>query len=375
MSPSCDSVAPSLNINLSALGHNYEAIGKLVPSGASLGCVLKANAYGLGVEPIAKHLLGCGARYFFVARLDEGIFLREVFKKTTQRFADKPQIFLLSGVSSCDHEATITSNLIPIFSDTGDLSRWVETAHSLKKKLPYGLQVDTGINRLGLDEAAFTTIKNNPDRFQTESCRLIMSHLANGEDFSAPSNLDQKRRFDHVNTYFPHALISFSNSGGVFLGHSYHYDIIRSGISLYGIQIPSAQKSSFKVVVSLNASLIEINSVPISAQVGYGSTYSVKKGGILGIVNIGYADGYPWLLSGKSFMFKGYQVPIAGRISMDLLTIDLSEIPSHLYKKGEVIPLIGAENPWEEVAQKANLIPHVLLAQMGQRLFRRYHAD
>lgn len=369
-----DSCAPYLHVDLQALSHNYRSLQKIVSPSCSVGCVLKANAYGLGMAPIGAHLLKEGARHFFVARGDEGISLRHYFRSLLDSSQPPPLIFVLNGVCASEHGSVIEADLIPIFSNKEDLDAWTRTASFLHKPLPYGLQFDTGIHRLGLSPRDFEDITKNLDLFQTASCVLLMSHLSNGEDLRASSNPQQKELFEKKKKVFPNALRSFAHSGGVFLGQEYHYDVIRAGIALYGIQIPSQAKPLFRQVASLRANLIETNEVGSGAHMGYGSTYSLPQGGRIGIVNIGYADGYPWSLSGKSLMIKGHAVPIAGRISMDLVTLDLSSLPSALLKKGDTINLIGEENPWEEVAQKAALIPHVLLAQMGSRLKRRYEA-
>ncbi len=372
--PRSDSSAPFLHIDLKALSHNYRSLQTLIDPTCTLGCVLKSNGYGLGAHTIGEHLLTLGAKQFFVARSDEGISLRKHFKKLSPLSHPQPAIFILNGVSLEYHKEIIAADLIPIFSNTEDLASWNQTASSLQRSLPYGLQVDTGFYRLGLNSKEVDTIGDNPNLFQTESCICIMSHLANGEDPLAPSNAEQKKIFDTTHFKFPKALRSFSHSGGVFLSPFYHYHIIRAGIALYGIQIPHNFKPLFKPVASLKAHLIEINEAHAGARIGYGSTYGMHQGGRVGVLNVGYGDGYPWSLSSTSLKIKGHTVPIAGRISMDLLTLDLSHVPSDLLKKGDTVELIGAENSWEEVAQKASLIPHVLLSQMGSRLQRRYEA-
>ncbi len=346
---------PTLEINLSAIIRNYELLrGK---GGKACAAVIKANAYGLGVRSIAPALYASGCRRFFVATLEEGSELREVFSSNGQQ-AD---IFVFHGVRSGQVKDFLAYNLMPVINDPAQLQCWQDAGK-------YALHIDTGMCRLG-----FTAQDLENLRQATGNLQLVISHLACANEPDNPKNGEQLSRFRQALRHFPGVPASFANSSGVFLGGDYHFDLLRPGCALYGISPNTSLPNPVENVVTLSAPVLQYRHIGEDQTVGYGASWTVKKGSVLGTVEIGYADGFFRNLKNHiSGLAAGIPVPVVGRISMDMVSVDLTAVPSHLRDEKLRIVFINREQPVDVVAKAAGTIGYEVFTRLGARVKRIY---
>jgi alanine racemase len=345
----------NLTINLAALGENYRTLtGK--SQSAKLAAVVKANAYGLGIKEVAATLSREGCTIFFVATLDEGIELRQILPNA--------RIYVFHGVLSGTAEELVAHSLIPVLNSLEQIENWLPHADH-----PAALHIDTGMSRLGLtpeecDKIPFITSYN---------IDLVMSHLSCAEDKNHPKNSQQLSLFEKLRKFVPSQYASLAASSGIFLGTDYHFDLCRAGICLYGINPTPLYQNPLTQVVRLQAKIIQIRYVDTPQTVGYGATYRVMAPTKIATLAIGYADGYMRSLGNSGVAFiENYKVPVVGRISMDLTTVDISNVPDHLFSSKTVVDLIGPNNPIDEIAKQAGTISYELLSGLGNRIGRDY---
>ncbi|MBI1954434.1 MAG: alanine racemase, partial [Proteobacteria bacterium] len=352
--------------NSQAIQYNYNYLKSLCPT-AEVGAVMKADAYGMKADHVAPLLKEGGCQTFFVAYLEEGIKLRQSLGKNVT-------IFVLNGLFKEDIPFFYHYNLWPILTDLEKISYWDKYCKSIEKQLPCGLHVDTGISRTGLPENELKRLTDYYTQGQNLDIRLIMSHLACADDPHHSFNLQQLQRFLFVRDIFEKIPASFANSGGIFLKEAFHFDLVRPGLALYGIHPQKVKDNPLKLVLSLWAKIYQVQEVKPGQTVGYSKTYRISKKGRMATLALGYADGIPWSMASCGYvMLAGYQAPIIGRISMDLITVDVSHIPSHLCYPGAWVEIFGPSQPIEEWAKKAGTIPYELMLKLGPRLHRFYY--
>lgn len=346
-----------LQIDLGAIASNYNALKQKVKP-AECAVVVKANAYGLGHETIAKSLWDVGARSFFVATLEEGIALRSVLAKS--------KIFLLNGIMRGMESFLGEFSLIPVLASYDMVKYWSEYCQKLTQTLPCALQFNTGLYRLGLSSHDILRIFQDKDLMEFLNIVHVMSHLSASEDQENAHNEHQLESFTKLKAFFPHISASLGNSGGIFLKPSYYFDMVRPGISLYGIGIPENQQHHFMKALTLCTPILQVVSLKKGEKVGYDCTYVMPEDGRIAIASIGYADGYPHSLSNcGQGIIEGFKAPIAGRISMDLLTLDVTHVPESLVYPGQFVTLIGGELTVESLAKSAGMIFHEVLTGLG----------
>lgn len=331
-----------LIISLEAIAANYSMLAKKF-SGAECGAVVKANGYGLGALPIARKLAKTGCQKFFVATMEEGIALRKIMKE---------QIYVFHGVQKNDVNAFTEHGLIPVLNNPLQLEIW-------PKDMPCALHYDTGMTRLGLDV--------NEGKLERDII-LIMSHLAFTEDEQHPMNRQQLETFKKIAALYPEIPKSLCNSHAVNFSDEYHFDVARPGIALYG-----GSNKDMKNVVTITASILQIHQVMKPQTVGYGGDYKAMPGDIIATIPIGYADGILRSLGNKGKVYcGGYELPIVGRISMDLVTIKINNLPPELRRVGQMVEVLGEKYNILDMAADAGTIEYEIITRLGNRFERVY---
>lgn len=344
-----------LTIDLSALAENYRLL-QARHAKKHISAVVKANAYGLGVREVSKALWAEGCRDFFVATLEEAIELRSILPAAG--------IGVFSGIFSGQEREFQQHQLKPVLNDLGMIERWVSKARQSAKIV----HIDTGMTRLGLSESdlkiALPLLEKNPP--------MLMSHLACANEPLHAKNVEQLMRFEAAMAMLPGAKASFANSSGLFLPHSFHFDLGRPGCALYGIN-PTDGANPMKQVASLCAPILQIRTLDRDETVGYGGTYQAHKGDRFAIVGFGYADGYSRGFSNCGFAYVGgHKIPIAGRVSMDMVALDISKIPEGHITEHMRAEFINDIQPVDDIAVAAGTIGYEIFTRIGARVQRIY---
>lgn len=358
-----------LEINLAALRVNYQILmNRSAP--AECAAVLKADAYGLGAEKVAPVLAASGCRTFFVATLCEGIRLRYVLGAV-------PKIYVFNGLLPTMENDFLEHKLIPVLNSLGQLEQWTQLAQNRAQRLPAGLHVDTGMSRLGLTPVETNLVINNPSYLYGIDLQFVASHLACADNHKDPLNEEQRKTFNYIVMKLNQVRGSLANSSGIFLGSNYHYDLVRPGIALYGGNPTPNEVNPVTEVVRLRGKIIQVRKIDSPQSVGYGATYRVAGPRRIATVPVGYADGYLRSLSGNGIAsIAGISVPIVGRVSMDLITLDITDVPEADSQPGALADLIGGSGPdLEAVAARAGTIEYEILTSLGTRFYRRYLDD
>jgi len=350
-----------LTVDLAAVAENYRRLAVLAP-GSTIAAVVKANAYGLGATEIATALWQAGCTSFFVAHEQEGLALRSVLPDAS--------LHVLHGIAGEGRDA-VAAGLIPVLNHGAALQRHRERARREGVRLPAALHIDTGMWRLGFGEPELVGL--DPETWSDLDLRLVMSHLACAEEPANPNNALQRDRFEHRRRLLPPAPASLANSSGIFLGAPYHYQLCRAGVALYGVNPTPGKPNPMAPVVTLEAPLLQVLEVDTKGSVGYGATFEVDRGARLATIPVGYADGYLRAASGRATARIGdYTVPLAGRVSMDLITLDVSAVPKPMVSPGRMVELIGGPDGLDRVAESAGTIGYEVLTRLGTRFARRY---
>ena len=349
-----------LTIDLEALAANYAQLCA-VASPAAVAAVVKANAYGLGMLPVAARLRAAGCQSFFVATPAEGIELRA--QESTAR------IFVLAGASAAARPALLAARLVPVLNTLAEVHDW--SAHA--GAAPAALHVDTGMMRLGLDERDVERLSAAPAPLGALNLELVMTHLACADDPQHPQNAAQVALFEALRARLPAAPHSIGASAGTLLGPAYRGDLVRPGLALYGGRPFARGSNPMRPVVRLEARVLQIHEVYRDATVGYGATHVARAPAWLATVGAGYADGYPRALGGRGYAWAaGRAVPVVGRVSMDLLTLDVTELPEGALAVGDWVDLVGGGVALEEVARLAGTASYEVLTRFTPRALRRY---
>lgn len=374
--PSPEFLAASnrLTIDLSALADNWRSMNELSGK-ARAAAVLKADAYGIGVSEAAPTLYAAGARDFFVASVEEGAELRPLIPDA--------RIYILAGMWPGNEELFFSNDLVPIINSEEQLAVFM-AALSERGDHPCVLHVDTGMNRLGLSVEEALALASDPARPASFSPVLVMSHLACGDDPKHPMNLYQLQRFREVTAAFEGIPASLANSGGVFLGKDYHFDLTRPGIAVCGGEAVSGAVNPMKPVVTAEARILQVRTVPAGGTASYGASVRFTRDSRIATVAIGYADGYHRSVSGGGVMLRqarpsgaqgflyGRMVPHVGRVTMDLSLFDVTDLPKKAVRAGDYIELFGRNVAIDDVARAGGTIGYELLTSLGRRYCRNY---
>ena len=340
----------TLTIDLTAIAANWRALDRLSAASVQTAAVVKADAYGLGAPRVVRALAQAGARRFFVAAAEEGAAVR-------QALGPGPQISVLSGHMDGDAPLIRDAGLTPMLNSLDQITRHLESlpGHA------FGVQLDTGMNRLGVEMAEWQAlapilIEAGPE--------LLMSHLACADEPDHPLNADQLHTF-HLMTDGTGLPRSLAATGGLLLGPAYHFDLTRPGIGLYGAQPYAAAQP----VVQLSLPVIQTREVAPGEVVGYGCAWVADRPSVIATLSGGYADGLPRTLSNKArFWYGDTPCPLVGRVSMDLITVDITDLPDLPLSLDLICPAQGID----ALADQAGTIGYELLTAFGTRYQRRY---
>ncbi len=369
-----DRTGAVLTIDLAALAENWRLLKRRAGPACDTGAVVKADAYGLGIEPIARTLKAAGCATFYVAHLDEGLALRTIFGPGG---IGSPRIIVMHGPNPGTERDFAAHGLIPVLSSPVQIKAWRGFAQTYDVLMESLIQVDTGMNRLGLTAAEFAGLMADPDGFAGLTPLALMSHLACADTPAHPLNGQQRERFaSALATFrlkFADAKGSLANSSGLFLGAGFFYDFARPGAALYGVNPTPAAANPMIPVVRLQAKILQVRRVDAASPVGYGATFQAPDGAKLATVSMGYADGLlrSWGASGHAYV-DDLRVTVAGRVSMDLTTFDVSNVPDSALGLGALIDIIGSRQTVDDLAQQSGTIGYEILTGLGHRYHRRY---
>ncbi|MFM9938063.1 MAG: alanine racemase [Hyphomicrobiaceae bacterium] len=359
-----------LTISLAALRANWGELNRRSGTAECAG-VIKADAYGLGLGEIARALTAEGCRTFFVATLHEARVVREAQPGAA--------IYVLDGLlpGASPHYAGF--DLRPCLSSLAEVREWAAYCDATGRRLRAAVHIDTGINRLGLSPGEVETLADSERRlFEDFEMSLVMSHLACADEPAHPMNQRQRQRFDALRLKLPAAPASLANSGGTFLGPDYHYDLVRPGIALYGGRALEDMPNPMQWVVQLQARILQIRDVPAGEAIGYGASFKTERASRIATIACGYADGFLRALSGPSGKpgpvgFIGeHPVTVVGRVSMDLITVDVTDVPEKQAVRGAWVEVLGARTTIDDLTDRAGTIGYELLTRLGRRVLRVY---
>ncbi len=340
----------TLSIDLDAIAANWRALDKASGSGVQTAAVVKADAYGLGIARVARALANAGARRFFVAVAEEGAAVRQIL-------GPGPQICILSGHMAGDTEMVADLDLTPMLNSVEQVTRHLEALPGT----PFGVQLDSGMNRLGMEEAEWEAVAP----FVLEAGpELLMSHLACADEPDHALNDLQLANF-HAMTDGTGVPRSLAATGGILLGPRFHFDLTRPGIGLFGGRPYEAARR----VVSLSLPLIQTRIVAPGEPVGYACAWEAEVPSLIATVSGGYADGLPRTLSNNAVLWDGdTPCPLIGRVSMDLITVDIT----HLQSIPRRLDILGPNQTVDDLADIAGTIGYEILTALGPRYTRRY---
>lgn len=378
MSGTASTAGAVLTIDLGGIVANWRALQARVQP-AECAAVVKADAYGLGVTEVAPALVNAGCRTFFVATIDEGIALRAVLgppvsaPPSPSAAGDAPVIYVLGGLITGGEDDLLAHRLQPVLNSLGEIDAWTAAARRSERALPAAIHVDTGMSRLGLPPEELAIVAAAPARLAGLHLTAIVSHLACAEDPAQPLNLSQWNRFRAALTRLPPTRASLANSSGIFLGPDYHHDLVRPGVALYGGAPRPREANPMQPVVRLDGRILQVRTIDAGTSVGYGAAHKSAGRARIATVAVGYGDGYFRSLSNRGTgHIGGRPVPLVGRVSMDLITFDISDLPEDEVRPGMFIELIGPHNPVDAVADDAGTIAYEILTALGHRYHRVY---
>ncbi|MEO0946271.1 MAG: alanine racemase [Pseudomonadota bacterium] len=356
-----------LTIDLAAYADNWRALND--KSGAAeCAAVVKADAYGISIEKAVTTLTEAGCKTFFVATPEEGLAVRAADASAT--------VYILNGLLPGVAKEYTAHTLRPVLNTIDEVMEWAGQG----RVEPAALHVDTGMNRLGLREEDALTLGQNRDLLERVDLTLIMSHLACGDTPRALMNGCQLSSFVKIAETFPGVSRSLCNSAGIFHGSSFHLDMVRPGIALYGGAALNDHHATnpMKPVVKAEARILQIRDVKEHESVGYGAAEVVDGDRKIATIAAGYADGYlrragsTTKEKGASGFLHGKRVPLVGRVSMDLIAVDVTEVPNA--KRGDFVELFGPNIPLSDVAGHAQTIDYEYLTGLGKRYHRIYRS-
>jgi alanine racemase len=360
-----DFEAARLAVRLGAIGANFRTVRRLAAPAAVAG-VVKADAYGMGMKQVARHLASIGCDTFFAARLEEGVALRPVVPDA--------RIFLLDGAPADAVPALVSHRLTPVLNSLAEIAAWSAAARELGTELDAAIHFDTGMNRLGLPPAELAVLAGErAKRLDGIRVVLMMSHLACADDPDAKMNRVQLDRFRTGLAMLPAAPASLSSSGGVMLGRDYAFDLVRPGVGLYGGNPQPGRGNPFETVAVLTGRILQLRHIEPGETAGYGATFRAARPSVLATVGLGYTDGLMRALVGRGAgALGGVKAPVAGRVSMDLITLDVTDVPKASLKTGADVEFVGDHISLEEIAAASGTASYEILTSLSRRAPRHY---
>jgi alanine racemase len=350
----------TLTIDLRALRANWRKLADMIAP-AECAAVVKANAYGCGIEQAVAALWAEGARTFFVARIAEGFRARKAAPEAT--------IYVLDGAPPGSATELRAANLRPALGALEEVREWTATGGG-----PAALHFDTGMNRLGLAvadaDAALAALGEAP--------ALVMSHFSSSEDIASPENARQLAAFAGVRAHFQNTPTTISNSSGIFLDAKPWFEMARPGYALYGGNPTPDRPNPMLPVVHLHAPVLRTRIVEPGDRVGYNARWTAKRRSRLAIIPIGYADGIPRAAkgtdrkAGAEVAIDGRRIPIVGRVSMDLTIVDVTDLPAAATERGAPVEVLGSTIAVDDFGARSRTIGYEILTGLGDRYARNY---
>jgi alanine racemase len=353
-----------LEIDLAGIAANWRLLAQRIAP-ASCAAVVKADAYGLGAAKVAAALAKAGCRLFFTATLDEAIGLRNAVPSACE-------IGVFNGPPPGCGEEFVEHGLVPVLNHPGQIADWQKIA-GCRGRLPAMLHVDTGMARLGLTMREFDSLADRLFERGAIDWRALISHLACADEPDHPLNEAQHLRFAAARGRLGHLPASLAASSGIFLGRNFHFDFVRPGAALYGINPCPGTPNPMRQIVHLKGQILQVREVDPGQSVGYGATHVMDAPGRLATVAVGYADGWLRSLSHRgSGSLGGKRVPLLGRVSMDLVVFDVSNVDPVIARPGNFIHFLDNDYGVDAVAADACTIGYEVLTSLGKRYHRVY---
>ena len=361
-----DSVPPAaaavLTIDLAAVAANWRALCARLDH-AECAAVVKADAYGLGADRVAPVLAAAGCTTFFVALLDEAAALRALLPNAG--------IIALSSLLPGTEAEHARLRVVPVLNSLDEIARWQTFARASGAAQPAWIHLDTGMNRLGLNADEAELLATEPGRLAGIDLRGWLSHLACADQRFHPTTSAQLARFHRLLAYLPKTRRSLANSSAICRGRAFHLDLVRPGAALYGINPTPETANPMRPVIGFAGRILQVRAVDTGMTVGYGATHEVKRRGRIATIAAGYADGLPRSLCDRGRVFiGGYTAPVVGRVSMDLITVDVSDLPEDAVRLGGWAELIGPHHSVDQVAADAGTIGYEILTGLARRCHR-----
>ena len=359
-------VGAVLTVDCAAIVRNWKKLSNHAAP-AECAAVVKADAYGCGIEPVTAALAAGGSKTFFVAQIAEARQLRDTVSDAA--------IYVTNGIPSGAAPLFAEINAQPVIGNLAELAEWDAFRKSSNWEGGAALHFDTGMNRLGLgaDEAAAVAERT---KMPNHGITLVMSHFACSDEPAHPLNTSQTQTLRDMRQLFRNIPFSLANSSGIFLGAAAHFDIVRPGIALYGGNPTPWSDNPMEPVVTLTARIVQTRVIESGATIGYSATWTAKRQTRVAIAATGYADGYPRpvgtsdTLTGGQAVVGGQRCPVIGRVSMDLLAIDVTDVPDHGKRRGDLVTLIGDSIGIDEFAGWGRTISWDVLTRLGGRAHR-----
>ena len=357
-----------LTVDLDAIVANWRKLEKTAVPAECAG-VVKANAYGCGVEPVGRALAAAGCKTFFVATLEEARTLRAAVPPAV--------IYVLDGFFQNAGEAYAKIDCKPVIGDLNELAEWDVFCRRTGWNGGAAIHIDTGMNRLGLTSAEAQGIIPRINAGD-HGIALVMSHLVSAEQLNSQLNAKQLTTFREIAGQFSGVPASLSNSSGIFLGAQFQFDMVRPGAALYGVNPTPEADNPMQPVVEVKARIVQIRNIERGETVGYGGTWTARRPTRLAIASAGYADGYFRAASandgtrGADVVVAGKRCPVAGRISMDLMAVDVTDLPANAARRGHMVTLLGEGITVDELAHHFGTIGYEVLTSLGSRYARVY---
>jgi alanine racemase len=356
----------TLTVDVAAVAANWRLLAAAA-KGAECAAVIKADGYGLGLEPVMRALLKAGCKSFFVANVVEGEQARAISKDAV--------IYVLDGLATGAGRRLAAAGLRPVLGSLDEISEWAALGRARGKRLSAGLHFDTGMNRLGFWPSQAATAA---EATRDIDAAMVMSHFVCSQWRDDPRNGTQIAAFAKIRAHFPRASASLCNSAGVFLPQQPHFDLVRPGYALYGGNPAPAMANPMRAVVRLEASILATRDVEPGQSVGYDATWTAMRPTRVAVLGVGYADGMPVSASRPAAKLRaeaivgGARCPFIGRVSMDFVTLDVTDAPRDAAVRGASVELLGDEICVDDLALRSETIGYEILTRLGRRYARRY---
>ncbi|HEV7255277.1 MAG TPA: alanine racemase [Mesorhizobium sp.] len=352
-----------LTVDLDAIRANYRLLAdRAAPTRTA--AVVKADAYGLGAPKVVAALRREGCDAFFVAHLAEA---RAVLPAAGPNAA----VYVLNGVPPGAEPLAVRLGAVPVLNSLPQVEAWKAAARDAGRRLAAALHIDTGMSRLGLSPEEAVELGRRQDALAGLDVKLILSHLASAEECENPSNARQLARFIEAAAAFPGTPLSLANSSGILLGPKFHFDLVRAGAALYGINPLPGQPNPMRQAVRLSARVVQARRLAPGDAVGYGGEFTAERPMTVATIGLGYGDGWPRRARTAAF-FGAARLPMLGRISMDTMVVDLSSLSADQVSACHEVQLLCSNQTSDDLAAASGTIAYEILTSLGRRFHRKY---